>query len=209
MYGLWLYENPLTHLYYVFVNNKNGDVEQWALFDNGKGEIDARQVREFNVGSQTEGCVADDQHGQLYIGEEDVGIWQYNAEPEGGTTRRSVDTTGKDGHLTADVEGLTIYNGGEGNGYLIASSQGNNTFTIYKRTGNNDYIGTFKIKVNDALKIDKVSDSDGIDVINVPLGEAFPYGVFIAQDGWNNNPVAPQNFKISALGSKSADSFGT
>ncbi|HAI70620.1 MAG TPA: hypothetical protein DCM38_14435 [Gammaproteobacteria bacterium] len=207
VYGLCLYQNPLTHQYYVFVNNKNGDVEQWALFDNGKGQVDARQVREFNVGSQTEGCVADDQHGQLYIGEEDVGIWQYNAEPEGGTTRRSVDTTGKDGHLTADVEGLTIYNGGEGNGYLIASSQGNNTFTIYKRTGNNEYIGTFKIKVNDALKIDKVSDSDGIDVINVPLGEAFPYGVFIAQDGWNNNPVAPQNFKLVPW-EQIADSFG-
>ncbi len=207
VYGLCMYQNPLTDQYFVFVNNKKGDVEQWALLDNGTGQVDARQVRQFNVGSQTEGCVADDQHGQLYIGEEDVGIWQYQADPEGGTTRRSVDTTGKEGHLTADVEGLTIYNAGEGSGYLIASSQGNDSFMIYKRTGNNDYIGTFKIVANDALKIDKVSDSDGIDVINVPLGEGFPYGVFIAQDGWNNKPVAHQNFKLVPW-EQIADSFG-
>jgi 3-phytase len=207
VYGLCMYHNPLTDQYSVIVNNKSGAVEQWALFDNGKGQVDARLVRQFEVGSQTEGCVADDEHGQLYIGEENVGIWQYQADPEGGTTRRSVDTTGKDGHLTADVEGLTIYNSGDGKGYLIASSQGNNSFTIYNRTGNNEYIGTFKIVANDALKIDKVSDSDGIDVTNIALGEGFPYGVFIAQDGWNNNPIAPQNFKLVPW-EKIADSFG-
>ena len=194
VYGLCMYRNPLTHQYYVFINDKNGDVEQWQVFDNGSGRVDGRLVRHFSVGSQTEGCVADDELGELYIGEENVGIWKYRANPDGGNARTQVDTV--DGHLTADVEGLTIYNGGQGSGYLIASSQGDNTFVIYNRSGNNEYIGTFQIVANDALKIDRVSDTDGIDVVNVPLGAAFPFGVFVAQDGWNSNPIEKQNFKL-------------
>jgi 3-phytase len=206
IYGLCMYHNPLTHQYYVFVNDKNGEVEQWEVFENQK-KVDAKLVRRFSVGSQTEGCVADDEFAQLYIGEENVGIWKYRADPYGGETRIQIDTTDANGHLTADVEGLAIYNAGQGNGYLIASSQGNNAFTIYQRTGNNEYIGTFRIIANETLNIDGVSDSDGIDVINVPLGNAFPFGVFIAQDGWNSQPVAHQNFKFVPW-EKIADAFG-
>ena len=48
-------------------------------------------------------------------------------------------------HLTADVEGLTIYYSGDSTGYLIASSQGDNTYAVYKREGENSYIGQFAI----------------------------------------------------------------
>jgi 3-phytase len=195
-YGLCMYHNPSTHQYYVIVNDKNGTVEQWEVFDNGNAAVDARLVRRFQVGSQTEGCVADDQLGKLYIGEENVGIWKYSAEPSGNEERTQVDTTETSGHLTADVEGLTIYYGEQKSGYLIASSQGNHTFVIYNRTGNHEYIGTFQIVANQQRRIDRVSDTDGIDVVNVPLGTAFPDGVFVAQDGWNSDPIDKQNFKL-------------
>jgi 3-phytase len=193
IYGLCLYHNPSTHQYYVFASDKNGDVEQWQVFDNGNGSVDGTLVRSFSVGSITEGCVVDDQEGVLYLSEEKVGIWKYDANPNGGDTRIQVDST--KGHLTADIEGLTIYKG-EGSGYLIASSQGANTFSIYNRSGNNDYLGTFKIVANDALKIDRVTDMDGIDVVSTPLGSAFPQGLFVVQDGWNTRPVSNQNFKL-------------
>ena len=80
-YGFCLYQNRRTHKYYAFANDKNGAVEQWELFDNGSGKVDGVRVRSFDVGSQTEGMVADDQLGYLYVGEEDVGIWRYGAEP--------------------------------------------------------------------------------------------------------------------------------
>lgn len=195
-YGLCMYHNPLTHQYYVFVNDKGGNVEQWEVFANQNGQVDAKLVRRFQVGSQTEGCVADDQLGYFYIGEEDVGIWKYHAKPDGGNTRTQVDSASLDGHIIADVEGLTLYKWGDENGYLIASNQGNNTFTVYNRSGNNKYLGRFKIVDNDSLNIDGVNDTDGIDVTNVSLGTTFPYGVFIAQDGFNRNPRANQNFKL-------------
>ena len=102
-------------------------------------------VRSFDVGSQPEGCVADDELEYFYIGEEARGIWKYGANPQDGTARTSVDSTGSGGHLTADVEGLTIYYASDGTGYLIASSQGSDEFVVYTREGSNQYVGTFEI----------------------------------------------------------------
>ncbi|MHC4220067.1 MAG: phytase, partial [Planctomycetota bacterium] len=141
----------------------------------------------------TEGMVADDELGWLYVGEEAVGIWRYGAEPGDGTSRTSVDTTGG-GNLTADVEGLTLYYASDSTGYLIASSQGSDDFAIYKREGNNDYVKNFDIVSGGG--IDGVSGTDGIDVSNAALGSTFPSGVFIAQD--NSNSGGNQNYKLVA-----------
>ena len=206
-YGFCLYRSRRTGRYYAFLNDKNGDVEQWELFDNQAGMVDAVRVRSFNVGGQTEGMVADDRLGRLYVGEEDVGIWKYGAEPNDPadkTNRVLVDSTNtaSGGHLVADVEGLTIYYGRRSDGYLIASSQGEddrshplaNTFAVYRRNGDNEYVMSFRVIENPALGIDGVSDTDGIGVTSVSLGSAFPKGLFVAQDGQNSE--ANQDFKL-------------
>ncbi|RKZ40456.1 MAG: 3-phytase [Gammaproteobacteria bacterium] len=212
-YGLCMYHSLSSDKYYVFINDKGGAVEQWEIFDNGNGLVDASLVRRFRVDSIVEGCVADDVLGHFYLGEEKVGIWKFNAEPDGGNKGYLIDTTRK-GNLTPEVEGLTIYYLSETEGYLIASNQGNNTFTVYNRTGDNEYLGKFRIIANKVLGIDAVEETDGIDVINMPLGEAFPYGVFIVQDGKNVDPVENQNFKLvpwekiaDALGLKKESSY--
>ncbi|EDN65380.1 Phytase [Beggiatoa sp. PS] len=97
IYGLCMYHNPLTHQYYVFVNDKDGTVEQWEVFDNNHEKVDAKLVRRLSVGSQTEGCVADDELAQLYIGEENVGIWKYSADPNSFDSRTQIDTTDTNG----------------------------------------------------------------------------------------------------------------
>jgi 3-phytase len=191
-YGACMYHSPTTGKFYYFVNSETGQVEQWELFDNGAGKVDAAKVRAFAIGSQTEGCVADDQLGHFYIGEEDEGIWKYGAEPSAGDTRTQVDKTGSSGHLTADIEGLTIYDAGGGHGYLIASSQGDSIYVVYRRDGANSYVATFQIVT--AGRIDAVSETDGIAVTSVNLGPAFPQGMFIAQDGKNDD--CNQNFKF-------------
>ena len=68
--------------------------------------------------------------GHLYISEEVVGIWKFDAEPVENAKGVLIDKTGSGGRLTADVEGLTIAYGKDGAGYLLASSQGNNSFII-------------------------------------------------------------------------------
>jgi len=191
-YGACMFRSPTTGKFYYFVNSEQGEVEQWELFDTRAGKVDATKVRTFDVGSQTEGCVADDQFGHLYIGEEAKGIWKYGAEPGAGETRTQVDKTGSGGQLQADVEGLTIYDSGGGRGYLIASSQGDSTFVIYRREGANAYVATFEIAA--AGRIDTVTQTDGIAATSANLGPAFPQGLFIAQDGKNDD--CNQNFKF-------------
>jgi len=192
VYGSCMYRSTVTNEFYFIVNSAQGDVEQWRLFDNGSGHVSAALVRSFAVGSQTEGCVADDEYGFLYIGEEDVGIWKYGAEPNKGSNRTQVDSTGAGGNLTADVEGLAIYHTGDGYGYLMASSQGSSEYVIYERTASNAYVGTFAIVSGST--IDGTSDTDGIDVIGHSLGSAFPSGVFVAQDVANSG--GNQNYKV-------------
>ncbi len=190
--GLCMYRSARSGKLYAVAVGGNGNVEQWELFAAGGGQVDARQVRSFRVGGKSEGCVADDELGYLYVSEELEGIWRYGAEPDAGTSRTLVDRTGPGGHLVADVEGLTIAYGPNGTGYLIASSQGDNTFAIYRREVDNAYLGSFEIRAGDV--IDNVTDTDGIDVTTTNLGPAFPGGLFVAQDGSNDD--GNQNFKL-------------
>lgn len=191
-YGACLYRSAKSSKVSCFVNDRRGVTQQWELRDGGSGSVAGTKVRQFDVGSQVEGCVADDELGRLYIGEENDSIWDYGAEAADGDKRVRVDRAGKGGHLTADIEGLAIYDAGGGRGYLIASSQGNNTFVLYDRA-TRAYVGTFRI-VDGA--VDGVSDTDGIEVTSASLGPAFPKGLFVAQDGSNAKPAANQNFKL-------------
>jgi 3-phytase len=190
-YGSCMYKSSKTAKFYYIVTSKQGVVEQYELFDTGKG-ISAKRVRQIKVGSQLEGCVADDELGYLYVGEEDVGIWKYSAEPDAEPTRIEVDRVRPGGSLVADVEGLTIAYGSGGKGYLIASSQGNSTFAIYRREGDNTYVKSFRIVAGSA--VDNVTETDGIHVTTANLGTLFPKGVFIAQDGVDDK--GKQNFKL-------------
>jgi len=208
VYGSCMYHSPLTDTFYCFINAKSGDVEQWELIDNGSGRVDAVRVRSFDVGSQVEGCVADDDYAVLYIGEEEVGIWKYSAEPNapGGTADRtlveSATRIDPDSHLASQVEGMALYYCDDGSGYLIASSQGEgdpdhpyaNTFAVYRREGNNEYLGSFTIVDNDPNGIDDCTMTDGVDVTNVPLGPLFPYGMFVAHDQ-SNSGSSSSNYK--------------
>ena len=147
------------------------------------------------VGSQAEGCVADDELGWLYVGEEDTGIWKYSAEPGAGNTRTAVDTT-EGGNLTADVEGMSLWLGPEGKGFLIVSNQGEDNYAVYRREGENAYVGKFHVVANEDLGIDGASETDGLDVTSAALGGAFGQGLLVVQDGRNLTPNERQNFKL-------------
>ena len=195
-YGLCMYHSSKSGEYFVFVNGTDGLVRQWRLEDNGSGRVRGIRVREFQLESQTEGCVADDETGFLYVGEEDVGIWKFSAEPDGGDERTFVDGVGDNGNLTADVEGLAIFYEPDGRGYLVASNQGADSFALYERQGDNRFIGIFHVVADEATGIDGISETDGLDVSSASFGSKYPGGIFVAQDGRNITPSENQNFKL-------------
>ena len=196
-YGLCMYRSASSGEYYVFINEGgDGTFRQWRLFDNGEGKVAVEQLREFAVGSQAEGCVADDEFATLYIAEEDHGLWKYSAEPDGGADRVLIDSTGDDGRLTDDVEGVALWIGAEGRGYLVASNQGADNYAVYRREGDNEWVGFFHVIANAELGIDGASETDGLDVTSAPLGDRYPAGLLVVQDGRNIAPEERQNFKF-------------
>jgi 3-phytase len=193
VYGMCMYRSAKTGKIYYFGTSKSGEVEQWELFESN-GKVDAKKARNFKLGSVVEGCVADDELGHFYVAEEAVGIWKFGAEPETGSEHTQVAKVG-DGHLFADVEGLAIAYGKDGAGYLIASSQGNHSYVVYRREGNNEFVKKFRVSAGEG--VDGCEETDGIDVTTANLGPAFPHGVFVVQDGFNDK--GNQNFKLVPL----------
>ncbi|WP_165229964.1 phytase [Aquisphaera insulae] len=192
-YGICTYRSPKDGAAYVLVTDREGAFEQYRLAGSSSdgSKIEATRVRAFRVGSQAEGIVADRQTGRLYIGEEDVGIWEYGAEPGDGEARRIVARVGENG-LKADVEGLAIYYARDGKGYLLASSQGNSTVIAYERSGDHAYVATIDPKPGTTEDID---ETDGLDVTNERTSSRFPNGFLVVQDG---KCSGHQNFKVFA-----------
>jgi len=195
VYGFSLYHSQATGKFYALILGHGGEFEQWELADNGSGKINGKLVREFSLGTISEGLVADDEYGYMYLAEENTAIWKFDAEPMGGMLPIGRVDVADGARLTTDIEGLTIYYGKDGKGYLIASSQGSDRYVMYTREGNNSYVSTFQ--VGDGI-YDGTSETDGIDVLSFGLGEKFPNGIFLTQDDENitDGKTYNQNFKI-------------
>lgn len=194
VYGLGMYRSAKTCNYFVFLNSKAGEIEQWQLFAKND-KIDAKLVRSWDVGTQTEGVAADDENAVVYIGEEVAGIFKFDAEPDGSTEGTLIPkSTAENEDIHYDIEGLAIYATDSVNGYLIASSQGSYSYAIFERQGNNKYLGSFRIADGD---IDSVEETDGLDITSVPLGTKYPKGLLVVQDGYNydGEELVSQNFK--------------
>jgi 3-phytase len=201
--GLCLYRNAASGTVYAFVMDEGGAVEQWEL-SGGPGGVHGRLVRgPWEVGGETEGCVADDERGQLYVGEEERGVWRYGAEPDRPVSERVLAANaGRSSRLRPDVEGLALFSASDGTGLLLVSSQGDSSFAVYRREGSDEFVGTFRVVpgVLDPVtrqRPDGCEDTDGIDVVTVPLGTHFPNGMFVCQDGHNGE--LRQNFKLVPL----------
>lgn len=194
LYGLCMYKGR-NDRFYVFITSNKGMVEQWEVYDDMEGQIGANLARTLKVSTQAEGCVADDELGFFYLAEEKKGIWKFNAEPDGGQIGNLISQINP--VLMPDLEGLAIYYGRTpGTGYLIASCQGNNRFTVLDRA--NDHRCLALIEIADSHEIDGAQHSDGIDVSNRNLGDRFPEGIFVAQDGINRDGD-PTNFKYVSM----------
>ncbi|RDI19366.1 phytase [Lentzea flaviverrucosa] len=156
---------------------------------------------------QSEGMVVDTDRGVVYVSQEGVGIWRmdadlspfqpklidkvrefgvpatYDAETDECVAGTDPGFGGK--NLSADAEGLTIYQRSGGRGYLIASSQGDSTYAVYDREGTNRLIGSFRIG-DGKHGIDSTQNTDSLFVTNSRVG-SFKKGLLLVQDG-NNTP---------------------
>lgn len=209
-YGMALYRDVAADKVYVLATQRSQPrVAQFELVAGADGKVDTQWVRDWDFptmsvngtpvglsGKQFEGVVVDQQSGMLYAGHEDVGIWRIDLKTGAADANPFVLSKTYDAAspLDPDVEGLTIYYGSNGAGYLLASSQGDDSFAVFDRQSNG-YIGSFSVT---AGSFDSVQESDGADVVSLAL-PGYPQGLFITQDG-DNDPENGTNFKYASWG---------
>lgn len=188
-YGICLYRSAgKLHAFNVI---KDGTVRQVELDLTGAAPA-GRIVRTMKLATQSEGCVADERTNRLYVGEENAGVWRFDARADGPVAGTKI--AAADGrNLVIDVEGVAIAAEGAGDGgYLLVSSQGDHAYAVY-RLSDEAFMGRFRIAPG---RFGSTEETDGIEVIAGDFGPDYPGGLFIAQDGYN--PPKAQNFKFAA-----------
>ncbi len=191
VYGICLYQAKADQIY-TFINDKDGRVQQYKL-NLQKDQPTAELVREFKLASQPEGCVANDESGALFIGEEDVGVWLASADKNSNSPAKLIASVGT--HLVDDVEGLGLIKNSRGH-FLVVSSQGDNSYAVFDASTPYAYRGSVRVGFNAEQKIDGTSETDGIAVNGAAFGKQFPQGILVVQDGFNLMPKQAQNFKL-------------
>ena len=197
IYGFCFGFDTTKNKAYAFVNAKNGLMIQYEIISN-KDSILLKEVRAIQFNSQTEGMVVDSKNGNLFVGEEDAGVWVLNVDPNDESKSLITESSESNENIKYDIEGLTIIYQ-DSLSYLIVSSQGNFSYAAYKLSNDFKYIGSFKI--SDGKTVDGVEETDGIDAISDSLSVQFPKGLFVAQDGFNytQDTLEAQNFKYVDL----------
>ena len=175
------------------VTYKDGTAEIWAISES-PSELTGELLKTVKLATQLEGCVFDEAQGLLFVGEEDQGLWKM-AYRDAAPVPEQIDVVGGAAGLAADVEGVSLWRGKDGAGWLVVSAQSYNRFVVYDRKAPHTAMGSFSIGENTALGIDAVTHTDGLDVFSGAL-PGYPRGILTVQDDGNPKSGQDQNFKV-------------
>ena len=179
--GISMYKNPAGQIYAI-VGRKTGPTDgtylwQYLLEDDGKGMVKGTLVRKFGAFSgkkEIEAIAVDDKMGYVYYSDEGFGVRKYYADPSKGNAELAV--FGKT-DFTQDHEGISIYEASDSTGYILVSDQQSNHFNMYPREGANGNPHLHNLVRRLHLS---TQESDGSDLVNVPLNGMFKKGLFVA-----------------------------
>ncbi len=180
--GIALYKRPSDGTIFAIVGRKTGPTDgtylwQYRLDGNAEGTVEATLVRKFGNYSgqfEIEAIAVDNELGFIYYSDEGVGVRKYYADPAMGNEELAL--FGTDG-FTQDHEGISIFDSGDGKGFILVSDQQANAFHVFPREGS-----ATDPNQHDRLKIVYVStrESDGSEISNVNFNSTFSKGIFVA-----------------------------
>tara|TARA_B100000700_G_C15006569_1_gene838829 strand:- start:105 stop:1898 length:1794 start_codon:yes stop_codon:yes gene_type:complete len=194
IYGLCMGYEANSDRLSVYVNGKSGRILHFWV----KSAEDVELVREMSVPSQPEGCVVDDKTQRLFVGEEDAGIWLFDAAVNGSEQGEQIITADDVAEIVPDIEGLALAQY-DNETLLFVSSQGSDSYVVFDAAAPYALRKHFRIRTNIDKGIDGASETDGIEVTTRSLGEGFEQGALVVQDGRNRMPEAGQNLKLVPL----------
>jgi len=177
--GVSLYKSPKDSTIYAIVGRKTGPKDgylyQYALRADSAW-VKASFVRRFGSFSgikEIEAIAIDDEKGFVYYSDEGICIKKYHAEP--GMGDAEISCFGGE-YFLEDIEGIAIASYADGHGYIIVSNQQKGEFNLFSREDN-----TF-IKALNLM----TTETDGCEVVTVPLNTNFPNGMFVAMNDEKN-----------------------
>jgi len=173
--GIALYTSAKDSSLYAIVGRKTGPSDgylyQYLIHADSLG-ITANLVRKFGKFSgqkEIEAIAVDDEKGYIYYSDEGVCIRKYYAEPDRGNDE--ISCFGGE-YFLEDIEGIAIATYENGKGHIIVSNQQKGEFNIFSRDSN-----AFIKAVNLST-----TETDGCEVVTLPLGSIFPHGLFVAMN---------------------------
>ncbi|MEL4308569.1 phytase [Joostella sp. CR20] len=173
--GISLYHSAVNGEMYAIVGRKTGPSDgylyQYLLKSDSTG-VKAELVRKFGKFSgkkEIEAIAVDDKEGIVYYSDEGAGIHMYYAEPSKGN--EELDFFGVE-YFREDIEGLCIADMADGKSYIIVSNQQNHSFVIFDKETR-----SFVKELNLSTQ-----ETDGCDVVTVPLNSVFKDGLFVAMN---------------------------
>jgi len=180
--GVSMYKRPSDNAAFVIIGRKTGPTDgtylwQYRLGADENGGITATLARKFGQYSglnEIESIAVDHELGYIYYSDESVGVRKYYADPSMGNEELALFGTGV---FKEDNEGISIYDNGNGKGFILVSDQQANAFQIFAREGSidnphqHDLIKTVYVSTN---------ESDGSEISNVNFNSTFSKGIFVA-----------------------------
>jgi 3-phytase len=182
-YGLCLYRRPSDGTLFAIESTQEGDIDrlhQWRLEDDGSGRVRGVHVRAFGAGtvaSVVEGLVADDELGHVYAAEEGKAVHKFRADPD--SSGEALASFARDDGIEGDREGLAIWDGGGGRGWILLSSQQDGSVKVYRREGEPGAPHAHPLVATLAARGSR--RTDGLDVTSAAL-PGFPVGMLSKHD---------------------------
>ncbi|WP_258910010.1 phytase [Pseudomonas putida] len=189
--GLCLYRDSAANDF-LFLVGEEGIGEQWLVAEHGQPLTEARQVRALSLPPQSAVCQADDASHSLYVNEENVGLWRYEAAAEAPLVREPVDLVAPFGSLAKAAAGVALVPGG-----LMLLDPAASALHLYQRRAG-QWLRDGALSLQGLKEPEQVSARVNDKGLELLLAD--DQGTHLATLGWKPTPapIAPAVVQIKA-----------
>ena len=173
--GVAMYKSPIDGTFYAIVGRKTGPKEGYLYqykLDSENSKVTTTLVRKFGQFSgkkEIEAIAVDAEMGFVYYSDEMHCVRKYYAEPSKGN--EEIACFGSE-LFERDIEGIAIAKFENEKGYIIVSDQQKGQFNLFDRQ-TNEFVKAVNLST---------TQTDGCDVVTVPLNDTFKSGLFVAMN---------------------------
>lgn len=108
--GVCLYQDEASNAF-VFLVGEEGLGEQWLVASKAVPLATPQRIRRMSLPPESSTCAVDDAAGLMYVNEEKVGLWAYDAHPEAELARYPVGLRQPMGDIVGSAAGMAVVPG--------------------------------------------------------------------------------------------------